>query len=310
MKKLIYAPKIFTTNHCLSDRVNHFFIGLERKYGFETIYSDSLTDRTAGASLILIYAGYHGHQLLRESVKLIRQIKIIYLLTGPHSFSMNLIAPVIERGDLILITYREFFSKRFPNFMTKVNFFPLYFAPHERYAKLNWNRKPIMKCLLTGHANPDLYPLRDYLLGKLKENSGLGRIMEAMRHPRWGIKKPLASYEIPSALNEAYALVLNRYYCSIATDSRYQYGLAKYFEIPAAGCLLLGKKTPDIDLAGLIPWKHYVPIDKRNCISQLRFCLADPRAFNFIRKAGRDFVRMNHSVRNRVKEFGQFLERI
>jgi hypothetical protein len=311
MKKLIYAPAIFNTNGSLSDRINNLFLEFEKTLGFKTIYSDLMTEEAREASLILVYAGYHGHRLLRGSLRIPKRTKIIYLLTGPHSFNLNLINQVIERGDLNLITYEDFFLKRFPHLKNKVEFFPLYFAPYERYAKLKWKRNPIMMCLLTGHTNPRLYPLRYWLRSELSKSRILQKYIVFARHPRWGgMTAKTSSFEVGPFLNEDYAKILNEYYCSIATDSIYRYGLAKYYEIPAAGCLLLATQSPDIDKVGFKPWKHYIRINKSNVIRVIKRILSYPENFDFIRQGGRDFVMENHSARNRVAELEELMERI
>jgi len=167
-----------------------------------------------------------------------------------------------------------------------------------------------MKCLLTGHRNPKLYPLRHKIIKSLEASAKTRRLIEAMRHPRWTRPTPLKPWEVPPALNDSYAKKLNHYFCSIATDSIYHYGLAKYFEIPAAGCLLLGVRTPDIDEAGLTPWEHYVPISELNALAQVEAVFENPDAFSKIRKQGCAYVRQNHSVKNRIKQLRSLMREV
>jgi len=172
MKKIICAPSIFNTNKKLSDRINHFFIAMQEAYGYKTIYSDHILAEAKTADLLFIYAGYHGHQLLKESVHL-TQPKITYYLTGPHSFTQDLMRTVAERADLIIVTYLHAFRQRFPQ-LKKIKFLPLYFAPHSRYVTLKQRKRPKMKCLLTGHRNPKLYPLRHKIIKSLYTAQSLG----------------------------------------------------------------------------------------------------------------------------------------
>lgn len=133
-------------------------------------------------------------------------------------------------------------------------------------------------------------------------------MISIMRHPRWHDPSSLKSWEIEACINKSYAETLNKYFCSIATDSIYHYGLAKYFEIPAAGSLLLGVRTPDIDRAGFVPWAHYIPISEVNMLAQIEAVLIEPHAFSDIRKIGCSYVRHNHSVRNRIRQLQALIE--
>jgi len=305
MKRVAYLHPIFLTSR-VSDRVRNFFRSVKRTFGFNIIYSKHLTDDAKNADILFIYAGSDGKELLSESLSL-KSPKIIYLLTGAHSFKEQMMKDLTERADLLLVTYYHQFSLRFPKYKKKFAFFPLYFAPHSRYAKLKLQEKPMMRCLLTGHRNPKIYPLRNWIAREItrKEYKDIFRVM---RHPRWHDPSPIKKWEINACINKSYAETLNKYFCSIATDSIYHYGLAKYFEIPAAGSLLLGVRTQDIDKAGFVAWEHYVPISKVNIFAQVEAVLNESGCFEKIRKDGCLFVRANHSVRNRIRQLQTLIE--
>ena len=312
MKKLAYVPEIFIKNKYLSDRVRHFFQEIERSCGFKVNYSERITEEAKTAGLLMVYAGAHGQMLLKDAMN-IKGPKKIFLLTGPHALNRVILSRIIDVSSLTLVTYKHYFEKKFPKLASKTVYFPLYFAPHERYARLKVREKPIMKCLLTGHTIPRLYPFRYALKTTIKNNQKYWKYADIMRHPRWARRGRLESYEIGPQLNEDYAKTLNRYFCSIATDSKYRYGLAKYYEIPAAGALLIATRTPDINDAGFKPWVHFVPIEKKDsekAMNQVIKIIENPSNYEFIRKQGREFVLENHSVKNRVQRFKELLERI
>lgn len=309
MIKRIFSSTVFNTNKTLSDRINQFFYTLGQTLGFETIYSNRLDDRAETADMVLVYAGVHGHALLRDSVRLDKRIKVIYLLTGPHSFTRELIDPVVERGDIVLCTEGDYIWRKFPHLKEKIKHFPYYFAPHDRYDSLCMDVVPEMNCLFTGHTNSSIYPLRYFIMVQLQTNPALQKIMVRVRHPRWGLKGvPLKPYEIAPVLNETYAQALNDHYCSVATASKYRYVLAKYFEIAAAGALLLAERTLDSDSVGLVPGVHYVPIDRSNVVARVTECVQQPEKFENIRIAGCEYVRANHSVNNRVEQLKEMIE--
>jgi len=306
LKRVAYLHPIFLTSR-VSDRVRNFFRSVKWTLGFNVIYSTHLTDDAKSADIVFIYAGVHGKELLSASLSL-KSPKMVYLLTGAHSFKEQMMKPIAERADLLLVTYYHQFSLRFPKHKKKFVFFPLYFAPHSRYAKLKLQEKPILKCLLTGHKSPKLYPIRRKIIDATAKKSCYQKMIAVMRHPRWHDPSPMKKWEINACINKSYTEMLNKYFCSIATDSIYHYGLAKYFEIPAAGTLLLGVRTPDIDRAGLVPWAHYVPISNINAFSQIEAVLKESHVFFDIRKDGCSYIRNNHSVRNRIRQLRAMIE--
>lgn len=311
MIKRIFSSTIFNTNKTLSDRINTLFNELGRALGFETIFSNRLDERAAEADLLLVYAGVHGKELLRDSFSLASRTKIIYLLTGPHSFSHSVLDSVVKRGDIILCTEGDYMRRKFPHIAEHFKHFPYYFAPHDRYNSLRLDAVPKMKCLFTGHVNPGIYPLRTFLLSQLHGDPELQKVMVRVRHPRYGAKDAtLLPYEMPAVLNETYAQALNDHYCSVATGSKYRYVLAKYFEIAAAGALLLAEQTVDSDSVGLVPGIHYVPIDRSHVVGMVKTCVRHPEVFEKIRLAGALYVRSHHSVRNRVEQLKEMINEL
>jgi len=308
MKRIAVVPKIFRDNATLSDRVLQFFLHLEKLLGFEILYANHLPAQASRADLVLIYAGAHGRNTLRQSTMLAKGIKVAYLLTGPHNFTAAILGPVFDRADLALCTYGEYMRQNFPQFNRRWHFFPLYFAPDARYTSLPIRKNPLERALFTGHTNKTLYPIRADILRQLPHQKE--RFIDRLLHPRWERRDPMAHYEIAPAVNEVYAKLLNRYRCSIATASIYRYGLAKYFEIPAAGTLMLAERTRDALQAGLRAGEHYVPISAKNALAQVKKCCTEPELFEHIRQQATAFVRANHSVDNRVVELKEHLDEL
>ena len=110
--------------------------------------------------------------------------------------------------------------------------------------------------------------------------------------------------ETRAKIRADYAQEINKHFCAIATASVYKYGVAKYFEIPAAGALLLAETTLDITRAGFAPWHHYVPIQGGNVMGAIEYVLSsDKEDLDRIRKNGRTLVRNSHGMLKRIKEF-------
>ena len=244
-------------------------------------------------------------------------VKVSSLCFGTMSFGEiadeKTAAAMVKRGSAVLVTYYQAFRRRFPQLADAPNVFhfPLCFAPQGRYLKLPYRNERIRRCLVTGHSTPKVYPLRHHIKGRIEAHSAKFQQFVVMRHPRFKKSGRLQPWEIPAALNEEYALALNNFYCSIATASAYEYVLAKYFEIPAAGALLLAQHTPDLDRLGFTPDVHYIPIDESDFAAKTSAALrgAYPGPVERIRIDGMKFVRANHGLKNRLELFGDIMRK-
>jgi hypothetical protein len=197
---------------------------------------------------------------------------------------------VFQRCDLIVSQSYEYFSKIFPQFLSKMFFLADCFSTHEKYLKFPFNEKPKMKCLLSGSTGQLAYPLRYYIL-----------------------KNKIPQIEHKNsffALGEEYPKLLNSYFCCVTCSSIFKYVLTKHLEIPAAGSLLLTNETSDLNRVGFIPYKHYIPITKNDVFQKIKDCLNNPQNYNKIRQEGMIFTRENHSIKNRLELFKEVFNKV
>ena len=320
LKRIAFIPTIFKSlRSVLTDRFAIFFKRIEEKFGFKIVFCDSIGQIPDDLETVLVFAGPHGKQLMLDMTSIPTQIKVIMYLSGSHCFphTNKIIINALERCDKVICGEFQSFEERWSQYLDKFIFFPSCFAPHERYAGLKYNESPVMKCLFSGCNKAKHYPMRHYLKGQIFGDSELQKLVDTIRHPRW-VKidpdteepRPLNEWEIEVPMGDAYAKCLNKYFCSIATSSTHNYAVAKYFEIPAVGTLLLANITPDVEKTGLIAGKHYVPITQKNIVSQIKDCLNKPEKYEEIRRNGMEYVRKNHSVNNRIEQFKEILEKI
>jgi hypothetical protein len=197
---------------------------------------------------------------------------------------------VFERADLIISGTHSYFKDMYPQFLYKYEFVPLAFGPHDNYMKVSFNDTPKYRCLLSGAKNPTFYPLRT-MISKNKIDV-------------------LDSRNCGYAKGDNYIKLLNSYFCCVATSSIFNYAVAKYFEIPAVGSLLIADEIEDLIRAGFVANKHYVPITKTNAVKVIKECVANPGDYNGIRKLGMEYVRENHSVLHRVKTIKLLFEEL
>lgn len=282
-----------------------------KPFGFKTLYVTRMPNVLIHGDKIIIFAGAHGKELLIESASLHRAIKVVFYLGGAHVFMRNKhrYSEAMERADLILSGCNALFRKIWPEYQDKFVFFPNFFAPHERYSKLKLPEKPIMQCLLVGNTGAYTYPLRSIINKEIHKNNGLHDMTAVLLHPRWWKGQgPIKRWELAPASAEKYADYLNGYCCTLATASRYRYALMKYFEVPAAGGLLLANDVPDVRAAGLQADKHFVSINKKNFIEKIKDCVTNLDKYKEMRKEAMSYVRENHSIDNRLWQLYQLLE--
>lgn len=109
------------------------------------------------------------------------------------------------------------------------------FAEHCR----PWTLREI-PCVLTGVLSPEYYPLRCRIAELIRSGRIEGQVIN---HPGYR----LADLEACDAQRERYVKTLGNSKVAIATASRFGYGLAKYVEAAAAGCVVAGDVPPDYE---------------------------------------------------------------
>ena len=291
MKGVIILPKYLKRlwHHDLNKVLSAnapFFYAMRDTFGFELRYADEV-DVVSDTDIVFMFGvPYHNRpKMIPGLLGLHKNIKLVMwpgdLQCYGNKMCMENTIKVYDRCDLIVSPAYEYFAKLYPQFLPKYKLMPKFFSPHERYAGLPFNRKPRMRCLLSGAINPKVYPLREFV----RRNS------------------QLVDYHPAKYTGSSYAKLLHSYFCCFASSSIFNYVVAKHYEIPATGSLLLANETNDLKRIGFVANQHYVPVTKNNVVKQISKCLNKPEEYNHIRKEGMKFVRQNHSVNNRMEEF-------
>jgi hypothetical protein len=291
MKGVIILPKYLKRlwhrdlNKVLSANAP-FFYAMRDTFGFELRYADEVDVGLDTDILFMFGVPYHNRpKLIPGLLDLPKNTKLIMWPGDLQCYGNRLCLEnkikVFERCDLIVSPAYEYFAKMYPQFLSKYKLMPKFFSPHERYVSLPFNKNPKMRCLLSGAVNPKAYPLRDFV----RRNS------------------QLVDYRPAKYVGDSYAKLLHSYFCCFVSSSIFNYVVAKHYEIPATGSLLLADETNDLKRIGFVAHRHYVPVTKRNVIKTIKKCIANPKEYENIRKEGMNFVRKNHSVINRMDEF-------
>ena len=100
--------------------------------------------------------------------------------------------------------------------------------------------------------------------------------------------------------------------CAVAAVSEYppfDAPVAKYFEIPAAGCLLLGFHCPELDELGFVHMVNCVMFTSRDeFISEAEKYLSAPQEYLLIRERGQDLIRTRHTNSSRIAQLRSLFE--
>ena len=286
MKGVIILPKVLEKAWTpiknnfskISKPAPPFYYGLKEKFGFEIRYTDKI-DTDSNTDIVFI----HRMPPIEALDGIHKNTKIIIWAGDIHckgiKSRLDNLDKLFQKTDLIMATYYDMFMKLYPQYVSKYKFVPFFFAPHERYTKLRYNKKPRMICLQTGAMKVGYYPLRHFI----------------------SIHAKNVIYE--RAIGDNFAKMLNSYFCCVNPSGIYNSPVAKCFEIPAAGCLLLTNETNDLKKVGFVANKHYVPINQDNVLQTITHCLKNPTKYEHIRKEGMEYVHKNHSINNRIEMF-------
>lgn len=302
MRGLIIIPEQYKSRWTDSYKILLDRVSIE--YKFPLIYSDN-PDIHPDTDIVIFYATpIHcaPERLVEKLLNLPSRIKTIGYMSDCQSYgkkafkqTMNL---CLERFDRILTPSWEYFCTEYPDHVNKSRFFPNFIAPKERYELLEENMLPLNRCLVSGAQNPSVYPLRDFIL-KNKDDR-----MEVILPPYWNQHNYVGAN---------YALLLRCFHCAVTCSSIFKYAVAKYFEIPAAGTLLLAEDCEDVRICGHVPWETFIPVHEDNVLSQINYVLnisPDNGQIKRIKKQSREFVLKYHTVNNRFETFCKVIEEL
>lgn len=301
MKGVLIIPKFYEANWASGySQVRGgdawFWYKVRDIFGFELRYADEV-DVDSDTDIVFMFGvPYHNRPRvvpglldLNKNTKLAMWPGDVQCYGNKECLDGKL--KVFEACDLIICDTFAYFKKMYPQFMSKYEFMPKWFAPYERYAKLKFNENPIMKCLVSGHcySNPAVYPRRISIIEK-----GGNSVV-------WGQ---------PGYIGDDYANLLHSYYCCATSCTIFGYVVGKCYEIPAVGSLLLVEENEDLRKTGFIPYVHYVPIDYHDANKKIKDCLENPHEYNHIRRQGMEYVRKNHTLKHRMIQLGEIFDRL
>lgn len=200
-----------------------------------------------------------------------------------------------ELCDRVLSTYGNVFAEHYPEIGDrKVAWVPHAASPDYL---LPFKRRPRNVVLLSGAVSPR-YPLR-LRFEELRADPALAIV----RHPHPGYRSGY-DYDRDDRVGRGYAERIRSCRAALADASDLSYLVAKHFEIPATGALLLAGREVAAALAelGFVDGRHYLSVAPEEAPETIRYLLdeANHDRLDEIREAGQRLVRQRHTTAHRA----------
>lgn len=204
-------------------------------------------------------------------------------------------------SDEILTPYAYCWRKLYPELShQKVVWIPHSASPD---FMLSYNSSPENSIFLSGAMN-EAYPLRQKMLKLHNESS---HAIKYHRHPGYYCNY---DYEADARIGRGFAQRIHG--CRVGfADSVFPYGyvVAKFFEIPATGALLLADDIVSERLSelGFVANRHYVAASAKNLEEQVEYVLAENNReeIDQIRRNGQELVYQRHKTSDRATQINE-----
>jgi len=311
MLKLIVAPK--SALGAYISREFFFIIEiLERRFGWRHLETWELADdsrplrtlfldRLGSIPEVILF--WEQYQVFTSRSRGLKQlgVQIGIWADDVHSFNeathLSRVAPFVL-ADKVLAPYANRFEEFYPCIKKGAD---LIWVPHSASADfvVPLNENPERAVFLSG-AMTIHYPLRRQMKALYEENS---LPIVFFDHPGYHCG---FDHESDERVGKGYAKKIARYLAAIADGAIYGYLVAKFFEIPATGALLLGeeKMKGALQVLGFRDGVHYLSVGPENLKPRIEEAL-DPRnrkEIDEIRRQGQKLVLDRHLAGHRAKQ--------
>jgi len=199
--------------------------------------------------------------------------------------------------DTILTPYAYVFGNFYPQ-ISRIKH--VTWVPHSASPDfmLPYNPHPENAILLSGCLEY-YYPFRQQMK-RLHEQGSYAIAYHP--HPGYGCDY---DYDKDGAIGQGYAAKINNYRVGFTDSTRYRYVVAKYFEIPATGALLLADDAVARQLKelGLIEYVHYLPVSCNDLEEKVQYVLDEKNheELDEIRKRGQKLIWERHKTSDRAR---------
>jgi hypothetical protein len=199
--------------------------------------------------------------------------------------------------DTVLATYAYTWAKLYPELAGMKK---LVWIPHAASTDfmLPYNEAAENSIFISGAVSHH-YPLRQQMMKLFAQNS-----YSIKSHPHPGYHAGY-DYNSNSNIGRGYAEKINKYRVGFTDCLTFRYVVAKYFEIPATGALLLAEgavKEPLKEL-GFIENVHYIPVSQEDLEERVKYVLDETNReeLDQVRRRAQKLVWERHTTSNRAK---------
>lgn len=203
--------------------------------------------------------------------------------------------------DTVLATYAYAWDRFYPEFCRTKR---VEWVPHSASPDfvLRYNERPENSIFLSGRIDHH-YPLRQTMKSLC---DGRRYSITYHHHPGYHCSY---DYERDRVIGRGYAELINKHRAAFTDSLKYKYVVAKYFEIPATGALLVADAAVREPLRrlGFMEHKHYLPVSQENLEETVRYVLHEPnhRELDEIRTRASSLVWRQHTTSHRARRINE-----
>jgi len=234
---------------------------------------------------------HHGHALTAAGAR-------IYVMTDDLHKRFARMGEAFRLATGILSTY----APRFHAFLPDVGEDRVTWVPHAAGPDflMPVAEEPENVIFVSGMMSAFFYPLRVKMLELASQRPEIARLH---RHPGY---RSTFDYDRDERVGRGYAEAMRGCLAAFTDSSRFRYLVAKHFEIPATGALLVAERAaaPQLAALGFVDGEHYVSAGAHDLQEVIDYVL-DGRnrpEIEAIRRAGHALVHERHTTRVRAQQ--------
>jgi hypothetical protein len=205
--------------------------------------------------------------------------------------------PAFIIADAILCTYENAFVRLFPSFAARK---PVVWVPHAASPEfmLPFNEHSRNSVLLSGALGP-AYPLRQ----QMKSLCDLGTLpIVHVPHPGY---HEYYNHATDPRVGCGYAGLIHRFRSVFTDSSIHRYIVAKHFEIPATGALLIAERAAAdlLGQLGMVEGEHYIATSSTELEATIRFVVDECHhpELDQVRQRGQRLIWEKHTTSERAR---------
>jgi hypothetical protein len=304
----LFVSSIEALQRYVSREMFHTACVLVADFGWDVIDGYSLPQDADGLPAMLCrqFGGVHDVVLFREAYGAVvhhaRALSAagarIYVMTDDLHKRFTGMTEALRLATGVLSTY----APRFRAFLPHVDDHHVTWVPHAAGPDflMPAAEEPERVIFVSGMMNGYFYPLRVMMLDLASQRPEIARIH---RHPGY---QSTFDYTGDKRVGRGYAEAMRGCLAAFTDASRFRYIVAKHFEIPATGALLVAERAaaPQLAALGFIDGEHYVSAGPHDLRDVVEYVLDDRNRpeIDAIRRAGHALVHERHTTRVRARQ--------